>query len=201
MKSDMSEIRGREKEVRELTLAVSGRSPILFIGVYGGGATLLARRVPSILPLPSPEEMEEIKKRHEKRGLSVIGRPFRAPHHTISPEALKSEADLAWGGVLFLDEIYEFSKEALNTLYENLPSPEHLTLIINMNRCPCGQPPLSCNCPPSSVIQYRKRIFNHIEVGRFPVIIQMEERIPLTYLPPGESSENIRLRVTEALSQ
>jgi magnesium chelatase family protein len=163
---DLSEIRGQEHAKRALEVAAAGAHNLLMVGPPGSGKTMLARRLPTILPAPTLTEALETTKIHSVAGLLPPGaslvtrRPFRAPHHTISDAGLigggsyprPGEVSLAHGGVLFLDELPEFRKNVLEVLRQPLEDgfvtisraatslcyPARFMLAAAMNPCPCG---------------------------------------------------------------
>ena len=185
---DFSEIRGQPAVKRAALISAAGFHNFLMIGTPGAGKTMIARRIPTILPPLSEEEQMEVARIHSIAGRfhtdgSVITeRPFRAPHHTVSPQALAGggavpvpgEITLAHRGVLFLDEMPEFARQSLEILRQPLEEraiviartagtfrfPADFLLVAAMNPCPCGYFPdrNKCMCSALAVSRYRQRI-------------------------------------------
>lgn len=184
---DFSDVKGQSELIDAIVLGAAGGHNVLMIGEPGCGKTMIAERIPTILPLMTEKESLEVTKIHsisgllpEKHGL-MINRPFRAPHHNISLNALigggsfaqPGEVSLSHNGVLFLDELAEFSKSTLDALRQPLENkkvtisrvngtntyPANFMLVAAMNPCPCGYYPGSrCRCTDYEILHYRGKI-------------------------------------------
>lgn len=228
--SDLSDVRGQPLARRALEIAAAGGHNLLFIGSPGAGKTMLARRLPSILPPPSRDEALEVTLLHSVAGLLPPGaglvaqRPFRAPHHSITPAGLlgggtplrPGEVSLAHHGVLFLDEVNEFRRDALEGLRQPLEDgrvliaraartvefPARFTLVAAANPCPCGfegDHRRACRCKPHILQSYRHRLSGPL-LDRIDLRLRVPRltRSELMGSETGEPSAAVRPRVAAA---
>ena len=227
---DFADVKGQQNVRYALEIAAAGGHNALMIGSPGSGKSMLAKRIPSILPEMTPAEAMETTQIYsiagqlpQGRGL-ISARPFRSPHHSASAAALAGggaqfrpgECSLANCGVLFLDELPEFSRESLEVLRQPLEDgqitvsraagsatyPSRFQLVAAMNPCKCGyygHPTRACTCSPSAVRQYRSRVSGPL-LDRIDLCVEMD---PVAFdelhaSSPAESSAALRQQVLKA---
>ena len=233
---DFSDVRGQYKVRRAVEIAAAGGHNMLMIGPPGAGKSMIAKRIPSILPPLTLEEALETTKIHSIAGLTnkrkgvssalIVERPFRSPHHTITDTALvgggtnphPGEISLAHNGVLFLDELPEYKRSALEVMRQPLEDrhitvartketvdyPASFMLVAAMNPCPCGHygennPAHPWTCTPAQVHRYMSKISGPL-LDRIDIQCEIEA-VPYDQLrdtQPGESSAVMRARVLKA---
>ncbi len=227
---DFAEVKGQHAVRRAVEIAVSGGHNLLMIGSPGSGKSMIAKRIPSIMPEPDLDAFLEILSIQSAAGVTLshenryFQRPFRAPHHTISDVGLlgggtipgPGEISLAHNGVLFLDELPEFKRSALEVLRQPLEDgavtisrsagkirlPCSVMLVCAMNPCPCGYTGdggRECRCSVPQIQRYRSRIsgplLDRIDLHVEAPILRIEE---LRSAKPGEPSSTIRERCKTA---
>ena len=227
---DFSDVKGQENVKRAMEIAAAGGHNILMVGPPGAGKSMMSKRLPGILPDMTKEEMLRSTEIYSVAGLTgknkpiIAARPFRAPHHTVSPTALSGggtvprpgEISLAHNGVLFLDELPEFRKDVLEVLRQPLEDgevtvsrvagsetfPSNFMLVCAMNPCKCGwygHPSGRCRCSANEVRAYHSRISGPL-LDRIDIIVEAPalEYEELKNRAPAESSAEIKKRVNKA---
>lgn len=225
---DFSDVKGQDVLIEYIVVAAAGGHNMLMVGSPGCGKSMIAKRIPTILPKMSEEEALEVTKIYsvagllKDRGNLVTERPFRAPHHSASlnslvgggNNAMPGEVSLAHNGVLFLDEVAEFSKKTLDSLRQPMEDkkvtvarvnstntyPSNFMFIAAMNPCPCGYHGTNkCKCTDYEILKYRQKvsgpILDRIDIQKY---VHPVDFINLTGNKRGQTSDELRERVENA---
>lgn len=225
---DFSDVKGQDVLIEYIVVAAAGGHNMLMVGTPGCGKSMIAKRIPTVLPKMAEEEALEVTKIYsvagllKNRGNLITERPFRAPHHSASlnslvgggNNAMPGEVSLAHNGVLFLDEVAEFSKKTLDALRQPMEDkkitvarvnstntyPTNFMFIAAMNPCPCGyHGTKKCKCTDYEVLKYRQKIsgpiLDRIDIQKY---VHPVNFIELTEKKKGQSSDDLRERVEKA---
>lgn len=225
---DFADVKGHEVLIDYMTVAAAGGHNLLMVGPPGSGKSMIAKRMPTILPPLSETEALEVTKVHsvagflKRKGRLIRERPFRAPHHNASTNALigggryagPGEISLAHHGVLFLDEVAEFSKKTLEALRQPMEDrhvtvtrvhgtntyPANFMTVAAMNPCPCGRyPSEQCQCSDYEVMKYRQRLsgplLDRMDIQKFVGLVNFFE-----HSASKTTSDELREQVAEARS-
>jgi magnesium chelatase family protein len=222
---DLSDVRGQHHAVRALVIAAAGGHNCLLSGPPGTGKTMLAQRLPSLLPPLTSQEAIEVTRIHSVAGGPVealaSSRPFRAPHHSITAAGLvggarpgrMGEAVLAHNGALFLDELAEFARPTLEALRQPLEDgrvaivrashagvyPTRFMLVAATNPCPCGYAGQgdACRCSEADIARHRRRLSGPL-LERIDLFVALERETAAVDQPPLTTSTRARERVVQA---